>query len=704
MMGTRMSAISVVLSAAVTATLFAGGCVRRGARIPPHTVEAGRPARLSPDYADCTVPPNIAPLNFTVRETGTAYRVVVRSESGEGFTVSSRTPKVVMPRRQWAALLDLNRGKPLRFDVYAEDRDGAWRHFNTVTNRIAPEDIDPYVLYRRLRPVHTIYTRMGTYQRDVSSYRESPVLISGPGSQRCANCHSFVNGNPDKMCLQIRSHKGGPSMVVVDNGTARKVNTRNRFNTSPASYTSWHPSGRLAAFAAIKVIQFHHTTGNSRDVLDVASDVCLYLADSNEVTSHPAISDPTRLETFPSWSPDGKTLYLCSAEKLWPADTKKDAGVPTRYRDVRYDLVRIAYDATTGEWGELETVLAAAQTGLSISEPRVSPDGRFLVCCMSDYGCFPVFQESSDLYIVDLESGQYRALDVNSNYSDSWHSWSTNGRWLAFASKRDNGLFGRIYFSYVDRDGRAHKPLVLPQRNPEFYTACLDNFNRPELAAKPVAIGHGELARVLAETEAQNTTYTGTLARGTRHKDSGDPQPAAPRKMTPDSQREAFRHFHAGQASEKAGDIGEAVENYRLAVECLPALHPLNIPALQSLAWIYATHPSEQARNPLQAVRLARFAERSARLQLERSPDERIRKTARSTLPSLTDTLAAALAEAGRFEDAARTAMRAETMALEQGQLQSAVEMRSRLDLYLTGKPYRTTRDTVRAAPRHPNS
>jgi len=78
-------------------------------------------------------------------------------------------------------------------------------------------------------------------------------------------------------------------------------------------------------------------------------------------------------------------------------------------------------------------------------------------------------------------------------------------------------------------------------------------------------------------------------------------------------------------------------------------------------------------------------------LQAERAPGERVRKMADASLPSLMDTLAAAYAECGRFANAVPTALEAETLALRQGQIGLAVKIRGRLELYLVGKPYRTT-------------
>ena len=168
-----------------------------------------------------------------------------------------------------------------------------------------------------------------------------------------------------------------------------------------------------------------------------------------------------------------------------------------QYKQVRYDLMRIAYDPETGHWGELETVLSAKDTGLSITEPRVSPDGKWLLFCMSDYGSFPVYQASSDLWMLNLQTRKHHRLAVNSPRSESWHCWSSNSRWIAFASKRLDGVFGRIYFSYVDESGHAHKPLVLPQEAPTFYDGFIKTYSVPESAPQAPPVDSRILGRAI---------------------------------------------------------------------------------------------------------------------------------------------------------------------------------------------------------------
>jgi Tol biopolymer transport system component len=229
------------------------------------------------------------------------------------------------------------------------------------------------------------------------------------------------------------------------------------------------------------------------------------------------ISQKDRLENWPAWSADGRYLYFCSAPKMWSKkDLKKHP--PDGYRDVRYDLVRISYDIETDTWGRVETILSAKDTGRSIAMPRISPDGRWLSFCMIDYGYFPPWHLGSDLYLMDLKAAQetgqyqYRRLEINSDQSESWQCWSSNSRWIVFSSKRDYGVFTKPYFSYVDQQGKVYKPVLLPQKDPEFYESCVRTFNTPELIVEPVKATGEKLRRVVRNQKAISVEIPVTMA------------------------------------------------------------------------------------------------------------------------------------------------------------------------------------------------
>jgi hypothetical protein len=117
---------------------------------------------------------------------------------------------------------------------------------------------------------------------------------------------------------------------------------------------------------------------------------------------------------------------------------------------------------------------------------------------VQDYGTFPIWHKESDLWMMDLRTGMVDTLQVvNSDMSDTYHSWSSNSRWFVFASKRDDALYGKPYFCYVDRTGKAHKPFCLPQQDPTFYNDFLKSFNAPELAKGKIPFDAVDVANAM---------------------------------------------------------------------------------------------------------------------------------------------------------------------------------------------------------------
>lgn len=449
-------------------------------------VQATYEPNITPDYSGLVIPPNIAPLNFRILEKGRAYRVNIHSARGRAIDIYSKAGKIRIPLRKWRTLLNANKGHEIFFDVYVNDPNQGWRRFQPITNTIASENIDDTVVYRFMKPIYNWWKDIRIYQRNLASYHESLIMHGRSFGEGCLNCHSFVGNAPDSMTIGLRSATYGSHTLLARNGSVRKINTK-------WGYTAWHPSGRLAVYSLNKVRQFFHAGGMQvRDVVDLDSALACYHVESQKVVCPPALADKARLETYPTWSPDGRFLYFCSAPILWE---DRDTVPPENYDKLRYDLCRIAYDADTDQWGTVETVLSAEETGLSILLPRVSPDGRFLLFCMCRYGCFPVYQPSSDLYIMELGTGQYHKLAINSRYSESWHSWSSNSRWIAFSSKRQGGSLTRTYFSYVDHTGTVHKPFVLPQKDPTYYDSLLETYSVPELLKGSIKVSQSSLAR-----------------------------------------------------------------------------------------------------------------------------------------------------------------------------------------------------------------
>jgi len=482
----------------------------RGPAVPPEEyVAVGRPARIYPDYQDTVIPPNIAPLNVRIEEQGYRYFVRVCADHGKPIELSSRSPDITIPEAPWHRLLAENRGGNLRYEVFVRpDDDAPWRRFDDVRNSIAKEDIDSFLVYRRIRPAHSTWREMGIYQRQLRSFNERVVLENGCFKNGCVNCHTFCNNSSDRMLVGIRSRVHGTPELLVHDGEAHKIG-------ATFGYTAWHPSGTLAAFSVNKVRQVFHAAANEvRDVLDLDSLIACYDVNGQAIRAVPPLMKKDRLETYPTWSPDGRWLYFCTAPITW----EDRNSIPERFNEIRYDLMRISYDIESKTWGQVEAVLTAEQTGRSILLPRVSPDGRWLLVTMCDYGCFPVYRPSSDLYLIDLkqarETGryEYRRLDINSDASESWHSFSSNGRWIAFSSKRLSHTFTRVFLAYMDKQGVVRKPFVLPQKDPGHYESTLWTYSLPEFVTEPIRTKGEALARVIRGEEQISAKMPITMA------------------------------------------------------------------------------------------------------------------------------------------------------------------------------------------------
>ncbi len=439
-----------------------------------------------------------------ITEPGSLYHVSIRSEHGEHIEITSSTGDIVIPPKPWRKLLAAGKGGKLYYDVYVKEKSGQWNRFTTITNTIAKFEIDRYVVYRRIKSMYNRYRVAGVYQRDLENYKEWPVIrglaVRKPWEGNvggCANCHTFCNNRPDRMVMGIRDPVYGVSTLVkVDGQEPVKLDTK-------FGNTAWHPSGRVIVYSINKLQQFfHETRPEVREAIDLDSSIHYYLVDSQVIKTCPKLARKDWLETYPTWSPDGRYLYFCSAPI--PQSKSRDSLPLEGYVKIRYDLMRISYNVDTDKWGKLETVLSADETQKSMLLPRISPNGRFLVFVMCEYGSFAYNQTSSDLYIMDMASAErtgrftYTRLECNSDYSESWHSFASNSRWMIFSSKRwDGRLFTKSYIAYIDEQGRAYKPLLLPQRDPHFYDGLLQQFGFAELIVEPVDIREKDIVQAI---------------------------------------------------------------------------------------------------------------------------------------------------------------------------------------------------------------
>ena len=445
-----------------------------------------KPANIYPAYQGTVIPPNIAPFNFEIREVGERFKIRISVPARDSFEIT--TKKIVkIPVAKWKNLLNNNRGSPLEIHVFAKRQEG-WIKYDEILFHIAEEPVDPFIAYRLIEPGYVIWNRMGIYQRNIENFDESPIMINTLTDNNCINCHSFCRNDPETMLFHLRKHHAGT--IIVMNGNVKKLDLKTPDMPSAAVYPRWHPDGRYIAFSSNVTQQgFHAANTNKVEVFDKESDIFIYDPQTNTIFTDSMICSPHRFETFPEWSPDGKYLYYHSATARL---------MPREYDLVKYDLLRIPFDPQTATFGlAADTLVSAENTGKSATFARLAPDGKNVVFCLSDYGTFPVWHNETDLYRLDLETMQMHNLEIiNSNRTESYHSWSSNGRWLVFASRRLDGRFTRLFISYFDHDNSMHAPFLVPQENPSYYDDLLLSYNIPEFITGKVKIPPRKFRRV----------------------------------------------------------------------------------------------------------------------------------------------------------------------------------------------------------------
>jgi len=447
---------------------------------------------IYPDYADVTIPSNIAPLNFLLRNDADAVEVVVKGKS-ESIVVSGGS-EVCFPQKKWQQLLEKETGNRLSFQVTARVG-GKWIAYKPFGCEVVKDKLDSYLSYRLIEPGYEVWSDIRICERNIENFDGRILADNNQLSNSCMNCHIYGNQKGDLTLFHLRGKDGGT--ILNRDGNLRKLKLKTEGMISAAVYGGFHPSGRYGVFSTNVIIPEFHSQGSKRmEVYDTVSDLVVADFDNNRILTSHLISNPNVFETFPVFSADGRSIYFCSA---------KSVALPAEVKKLKYSLCRIAFDPVKRQFGTtVDTLWNARTTGKSVCFPRVSPDGRYILYTVADYGTFPIWHRETDLQMMNLQTGAVDPLTiVNSNRSDTYHSWSSNSRWFVFASKRDNGQYGKPYFAYVDKNGKASKPFVLPQKHPSHYDEFLYSYNIPELSRTKASFKASDIEKIYAGKRAE---------------------------------------------------------------------------------------------------------------------------------------------------------------------------------------------------------
>ncbi len=452
---------------------------------------------IYPDYIGVTIPVNIAPLNFSLTDEAVARIDAVVTDC-HGHSLHSQGQETVdFDIDDWHTLLGQNRGDSLTVTVSAKYNDG-WHTYRSFAIYVSLDSIDYGICYRLIAPGYEVWSKMGIYERNLSSFDERP-LIENTQFEGCVNCHSFNRGNPADMSLHIRGTHGA-TLLRHGDSPLTAYNTKTDQTLGLCVYPYWHPSGRYIAYSTNATSQLFHSADSNRiEVFDTASDLQVYDVEKNELLLSPLLKNDSIYETYPVFSADGRSLYFCAARALPEGSHQLDS--------IRYNLFRIDFSPSTGRFGDrIETVIDAVAQQKSISFPRPSYDGRFLCYTLSNYGQFSIWHHEADLWLLDLSTGESCPMTAaNSGDTESFHNWSTNSRWLVLSSRRDDGLFTRPYFCHVDAKGKVSKAFMLPQRNPRsFYRDRFLSFNVPDFIISPTRFDGHQASRIINEDSRKN--------------------------------------------------------------------------------------------------------------------------------------------------------------------------------------------------------
>lgn len=454
---------------------------------------------ITPDYTKVTIPCNIAPLHFGLPDSMQAEQLQAQFRSGkQEITVKGTDGQIAPSSSQWKELMAASDTLSIVLQI---KKNGFWTEHDPFHIYIKRDSIDPYIAYRLIEPGYEIWNEMGIYQRNLENFEEKAILTNKQTGYGCMNCHNFHRQNPEKMLLHLRVDYAGTYMT--DNGKIEKLNTKTPQTLSALVYPSWHPNGDYVAFSVNNTKQMFHSTDKNRvEVMDFASNVVVYDVKRHEIITSRLLFSPSAFETFPTFSPDGKTLYYCSADSV---------AMPEAYNQVKYSLCSIPFHPENRTFGEqVDTLYNARKEGRSVSFPRVSPDGKHLMFTLSDYGNFSIWHKEADLYMVHLANDSIVPLtSLNSPDVESYHSWSSNGRWVVFSSRRTNGLYTQPFIAYIDQAGNAQKPFILPQKDIRHYDRLMKSFNVPEFISGEVKTSGYDISRTAKTDKGIDVVFGG---------------------------------------------------------------------------------------------------------------------------------------------------------------------------------------------------
>ncbi len=312
----------------------------------------------------------------------------------------------------------------------------------------------------------------------------------------CGNCHSFAdNGSTLGLDVDYGNDKGAYGILPVSKHMVMddaKIITWSDYKREDGELTFGllsrvSPTGRYvistvkdrSVFVAIPDLMI------SQLFFPIKGILAVYDRETQTFSALPGADDPRYVQTNAVWSPDGNEIVFARATAYHAEHLEQQNSALVDEKDVpefivekkpfRYDLYRIPFNG--GKGGTPEPLQGASDDGMSNFFPKYSPDGKWIVFCRAR--SYMLLQPDSELYIIPAAGGVARRLRYNTARMNSWHSWSSNSRWLVFSSKL-NTAYTQLFLTHIDENGIDSPPVLL-----ERFTSPDRAANIPEFVRLP---------------------------------------------------------------------------------------------------------------------------------------------------------------------------------------------------------------------------
>ena len=502
----RSAVVAAVIPVTLAAALFLAGCDRdptpQEIVVAADTTQAGLQVTYPLD-GTLFPPESVAPTFVWEDKTENVdhWYVVVRDDTGgDILRVSVDTPRWRPSEESWKQIKQRSAERDAEVIVAGANQAKRATVLSSarVHIRTSKDPVGDALFYREVplpfltavQDPSRIRWRFGA----IDAESGPPIVLQN--LPVCGNCHSFAdNGSILGLDVDYGNDKGAYGIMPVSKHMVMddaKIITWADYRREDGELTFGllsrvSPTGRYvistvkdrSVFVAIPDLMI------SQLFFPIKGILVVYDRETKKYSALPGADDPQYVQSNAVWSPDGKDIVFARtkayrAERLEQqnsavVDEKDVPEFTVEKKPFRYDLYRIPFD--DGKGGTPEPLQGASGDGMSNFFPKYSPDGRWIVFCKAK--SYMLLQPDSELYIIPAAGGIARRLRYNTARMNSWHSWSSNSRWLVFSSKV-NGPYTQLFLTHIDENGDDSPPVLL-----ERFTSPDRAANIPEFVKLP---------------------------------------------------------------------------------------------------------------------------------------------------------------------------------------------------------------------------